>query len=325
MKTQNSITSIPVGMIIPGPNDRTRFNLDELEALAANIAENGLIQPLPVRPVWRCPQCQETEADPFEHAHGTTIAHYILAEKYYEIIAGERRFRAMTTILHHDHVDCIIHNLGDEAASAMMLSENVSRADLDPVDEGMAYATRIERYDWSEQDCADRAGVSIMRVRFRLKLLTLRPELRDLVRSGQLPLGYAQTIADGHLDRNRQMIALARLRRNPRPTPGWMRNQVALLQQEQCQARMFETPLLSIQQVLAVQPSAPDDPPLPSKVIPPAKGDTYRQQLESLVQFWMNASRQWQAMGKPFKRQQCEAAAQALQGAISVTVIRDPA
>lgn len=317
MKT-NSITSIPINMITPGPNDRTRFDKGKLEALAANIVENGLVQPITVRPIWRCPVCEEAENEPFEHAHGTTSNPYVLAEKYYEIIAGERRFRALTAILRHDYVDCIIRDLSDEAASAMMLSENVARADLDPIDEGMAYAARIEQYGWTEQDCADRVGVSTCRVRFRLKLLSLRPELRGLVRSDQLPLGYAQIIADGHLDRNRQMIALARLRKNPRPTPGWMRNQVSLLQQEQGQTRMFETPLLSIQEVLAVQPSAPNDPPPPSKVTAPAEGSTHRQKLQSLVQFWLKAAGQWQAMGKPFKRQECEAAAQALQGAISV-------
>lgn len=170
-----SVTMIDTTLIVPGNNDRTRFDPTALRELAESIKGHGLIQPVIVR-----------------HLDGTEL---------YQIVAGERRTRAID-LLGWPEVPCLVADLNDEEASAVMLTENVARDDLDPVDEANAYANRMALYGWDEKRCAQQAGVSTVRVQFRLKLLKLRDNLKDLVRTGDLELGYAQIIAQADLDAN---------------------------------------------------------------------------------------------------------------------------
>lgn len=170
------ITRIPVSMIVPGDNDRTQFDQDKLQELASSIKKNGLVQPILVRPI----------GDVFQ------------------IVAGERRFRAVC-LLGLWEIDAIVLHLDDEEASTIMLTENVGRADLDPVDECLAYVRRIELYNWDEKTLAARAGVSVERVRRRLKLRGVREDILFLVRRGSFPVGHAEVLSV--LDANRQSMA----------------------------------------------------------------------------------------------------------------------
>jgi ParB family chromosome partitioning protein len=95
--------------------------------------------------------------------------------------------------------------MSDGEASAIMLAENISRKDLDPVDEAMAYQKRIDLFGWEPAEIAKRCGVSLDRIRKRLKLTSVRPDILSMVRSGQFPTGHAEAISV--LDHNRQMIA----------------------------------------------------------------------------------------------------------------------
>lgn len=274
--------------IIPGDNDRTIFHAAELEALAENISTNGLLQPIMVRPI---------DSD------------------RYQIILGERRFRAIS-LLGWEKVPCIVRNVTEQEASAGMLSENMARSNLDPIDEAHAYQSRIDAYGWSVEELARIAGVSTTRVLFRLKLLRLRNDLQSLVRSGNLPIGYAQILADVELDANHQAIAVDRLRDNATPTPVWFRRECAVLLTQQAQASMFD---IFESASMTVQPcAAPIDPPLPSTTIPPHAGATPRETITAHIAFWKTAADAWATLGKSFKRQECQAVAQALEIALAL-------
>src|SRR5579871_1441313 len=196
------LTSIACSSIIAGNNDRTVFDETALAALAESIKQGGLAQPITVRPLY--------DVDP-------TI---------YQIVAGERRFRAVSQILGWTEIDCIIKELTDEEAAGVMLMENTSRADLDPIDEANAYDRRMKQYNWTAAICAERAGVSVNQVNFRLRLLTLVPDIQSLVRCGSMPLGHASHLALAGLDANLQLLVIRKFSENPKPTYGWFKDLV---------------------------------------------------------------------------------------------------
>jgi ParB/RepB/Spo0J family partition protein len=311
----DTITNMPIDSILPGPNDRTVFNPQALNELAASIAAHGLAQPITVRPVMQCTECGESHALADCPEICNTCGNDTWAGAC-QIVAGERRFRAMQS-LNWVSVPAIVRPLSDEEASAIMLAENVARADLDPIDEARAYYRRMNSFGWSAQEVADRAGVSTIRVRFRLKLLELRPEVQKLIRDNQLPIGYAQVLADADLDNNRQLIAIRYLRDNPSPTPTWFRRIVNLLLAEQAQGQLFDLPLLGGDGACAMPAPTFVDPAHPSTTIPPKSGNSATEVLHNQIGFWNSAAIAWGQMGKPFKRQECIAAAQALQLAMN--------
>lgn len=285
----NNTTMIDASLIIPGNNDRTHFDPAALKELANSISEHGLIQPVIVRPL-----------------DGTEL---------YQIIAGERRCRAID-LLGWPEVPCLVKDLNDEEASAVMLTENIARDDLDPIDEANAYASRMALFRWDEKMCAKKAGVSRVRVQFRLKLLKLREDLQNLVRTNDLELGYAQIISQANLDANFQMLAIRQLRDNPSPTPAWFRRVCGQLFEQQAQATLFDAPLFG-GQILSEQPTeSQPDPPLPSTTIPPTNGQNPRELLANQITFWSQAAEAWDKLGKNFKRDQCTAAALALKSAL---------
>lgn len=175
--SETEITNLPLSRIKAGPNDRQHFDPPALAELAQSIAQHGLAQPITVRPVGR----------------------------HFEIVAGERRFRAVQ-MLGWPTIPAIVRDLTDEQAAAIMLVENTGRADLSPIEEAHAYARRSQQFGWSQAHIADVAGVSLDRVRRRLALLSLFADAQMLVATGQLPLGHAEAVSV--LDRDRQRIAI---------------------------------------------------------------------------------------------------------------------
>ena len=291
MIMNNQIVMIDSTQIVPGNNDRTVFNQSDLGKLAQNIKQNGLIQPITIRQL-----------------DGTEL---------YQIVAGERRYRAMQ-ILGWDEIPCIVADLTDKEAAIIMLAENTSRADIDPIDEGRAYATRIDRFGWTVADCAQYAGVTEIRVQFRIKLLKLPLHIQESVRTGILGIGYAQVLADAGIDSAHCMVAFAKLRDNPRPTIGWFRSIVNDLLARQSQPEMFETmPILTGQPITGKCKDLINEPPHPSNTVPKISGKTVKEIIGGQISFWNDAAEAWQRIGKPFKRQECQAAAQALQFALS--------
>jgi len=314
---EHKVTELRTSQIVPGTNDRTIFDPAALQELASSIKTYGLAQPITVRTIVQCGECLAIFTDRNAPAQCPNCGSEDLWSAY-QIVAGERRYRAIDEILQWPSIPAIIRDLDDEQASAIMLAENVARADLDPIDEACAYQNRIDNFGWSVKDCADKAGVSAVRVRFRLKLLTLRGDLQKLIRDDNLPLGYAQILADGHLDANRQMIALAHLRDNPSPTPTWFRRIVGKLVEDQDQESLFDTDAFFVAQEIGESGEAQlVEPPHPSTTTPPAKGKTLRQIVQNQVDFWADAAAAWDRLGKPFKRQECESAAKALTLALA--------
>jgi len=117
----SQIHQIPVEKIIVGNNDRKQFNQQGLAELATSIAEHGLAQPPTLRPV---------------------------IDGMYEIVAGERRTRAMRDVLKWKFIPAIVRDLDDQQASAIMLIENIERKDLNPMEEAQAYSERMKRFAW---------------------------------------------------------------------------------------------------------------------------------------------------------------------------------
>lgn len=210
------ITSLEVTQMHAGNNDRKVFDAEKLAELAASIKENGLAQPITVRPI-----------RPFAKGKKAT----------YEIVAGERRFRAISEVLGWSHIDCIVRELSDEAAARIMLVENTSRVDLDPIDEAKAYQSRIAQFGWSFDDIAAIAGVSADVVRRRVSLLTLHADIQGLVAKRQMPVGHAEALVT--LDSQRQMIAFRLYRDSKGMTLATLARIVSDLLAEQSQDSLF--------------------------------------------------------------------------------------
>lgn len=179
-RSSDKVHQIPVTQIVPGSNDRKVFDEAKLQELATSIQEHGLAQPITVRP--------------------------IAGSQTFEIVAGERRFRAISQVLQWETVPCLVRELSDEEASAIMLVENTSRVDLDPIAEANAYQVRVEKFGWEAKRIAEVAGVNVERVRARLQLLKLAEDIQHFVRTNALPIGHALLLVE--LDNNRQRIAL---------------------------------------------------------------------------------------------------------------------
>jgi len=162
------IKRLPVDFIIANrANPRRTFNAEQLEELTNSIREKGIMQPLLVRP----------STDP----------------NIFEIIAGERRWRAAQRAGLHD-VPVIVRDVGDKEALELAIIENVQRADLNPLEEAMGYGQLIEQFEYTQQDLAQVIGKSRSHVANTLRLLRLPEDVREMVASGTLTAGHARTL-----------------------------------------------------------------------------------------------------------------------------------
>lgn len=209
MTSDDRVRALPLELIDPGPNDRKHFDETALGELAASIAERALLQPITVRP----------------------------RGDRYEIVAGERRWRAHR-LLGAKTVDALVRDLDDRDAADAMLVENLSRENLNPMDEADAYRSRIDRFGATVEGLARAAGVDVSRVRRRLELLNLVPEAADLLRAGQLNREYAWRMS--RLDANRQRLVLAALARDGRMSWEDVKGLCDRLAMEQAQDVMFD-------------------------------------------------------------------------------------
>lgn len=227
MKRQ-TVKNIPVNLIRAGNNDRKHFDEAALHDLAASIREHGLAQPITVRPMD--------------------------GEKWYEIVAGERRYRAISQILQWDTIPALVRELSDEEAAAIMLVENTGRVDLDPIAEANAYAIRADKFGWTPAKIAEAAGVNVERVTNRMKLLKLVEDIQHYVRIQQFPIGHALLIID--LDANRQRIAIRAFNSAKSMPLNRFRDVVAELMQHQLEESQMDMFTLELKLVEAVQSDA---------------------------------------------------------------------
>lgn len=216
----SQIHQIPVHQIKAGINDRKQFNKQELVELAASIAEHGLAQPPTLRPV---------------------------GDGMYEIVAGERRTRAMRDILGWSHIPAIVRELDDEKASAIMLIENIERKDLNPMEEAYAYSERMERFGWGIGDLVRVTGKNARHIEKMLSLLRLADDIQHYVKIGQFPVNFAVGIIE--LDKNRQRIALRAFNSTPSMSQYKWRDIVGKLADDQ--ANENQASLFVLEQVLA--------------------------------------------------------------------------
>ena len=166
---KNPAEMIRISDIEPNPDQpRKTFDEAELAALAASIAELGLIQPILV-----------TESG--------------ILEGTYRIIAGERRWRA-SRMAGLDEIPCVIFD-GDELAAAQAsLVENIQRSDLNPIEEAMGYRALIERFGVTQENLALKMGKSRPAIANAMRLLDLPEEILPLVAEGKLSAGHARTL-----------------------------------------------------------------------------------------------------------------------------------
>ena len=148
-------------------NPRKDFDADQLEELTNSIREKGVMQPLLVRPT----------RDP----------------NSYEIIAGERRWRAAQRAGLHD-VPVIVREVDDKEALELAIIENVQRVDLNPLEEAQGYGQLIDQFSYTQQDLAQVIGKSRSHVANTLRLLRLPPDVRDMLARGELTAGHARTL-----------------------------------------------------------------------------------------------------------------------------------
>ena len=159
---------LPLDFIIANrANPRRDFDTDQLDELTNSIREKGVMQPLLVRP----------SEDP----------------NIFEIIAGERRWRAAQRAGLHD-VPVIIREVDDKEALELAIIENVQRVDLNPLEEAQGYEQLIEQFSYTQQDLAQVIGKSRSHVANTLRLLKLPKDVRELVTNGQLTAGHARTL-----------------------------------------------------------------------------------------------------------------------------------
>lgn len=172
-----AVTTLPLQRIEPNPNQpRKRFDEVELQALADSIAQHGLLQPLAVRD---------------------------MGNGYYQIIAGERRWRACR-LAGLSEVPVTVVEADDRTVMELALVENLQREDLNPMEEAEGYRVLLEEYSLTQEQAAQQVGKSRSAVANALRLLTLSDEVRALVENGELTAGHARallTLPNGRLQK----------------------------------------------------------------------------------------------------------------------------
>jgi ParB family chromosome partitioning protein len=159
--------TLPIGQLKPGKM-QPRTSFEGIEALVESVKEFGLLQPILVRPL-------RDAADS------------------YEIIAGERRWRAAQRAQLHD-VPVVIRSISDMDALQLGLVENLQRADLSPIDEAQGYKRLVDEYSHTQDDIARLMGKSRPHVANTLRLLDLPSSVQEMIRLGQLSAGQARAL-----------------------------------------------------------------------------------------------------------------------------------
>ena len=164
---KGELQMLPTIALQPGKyQPRTRMDPGSLEELAASIKAQGIMQPIMVRPV---------------------------GEDAYEIIAGERRWRA-SQIAGLAEVPCLVREIADEAALAMSLIENIQREDLNPLEEAGGIQRLIDEFAMTHQQAADAVGRSRPAASNLLRLLNLAKPVQELLMAGDIDMGHARAL-----------------------------------------------------------------------------------------------------------------------------------
>lgn len=164
---QEKVISLRLTEIVPNREQpRKQFDEEGISELAASITQHGLLQPLTVRP---------------------------LADGTYQLVAGERRWRA-SRLAGLDEVPVIVREMSDREAAEIALIENLQREDLNPMEEAVGLSTLMETYGLTQEETAKAVSKSRPAVTNALRLLHLPAAVREMVGSGQISAGHAARI-----------------------------------------------------------------------------------------------------------------------------------
>ena len=168
MKTESRVSlSLPISQVESySGQPRKHFDEESLQELADSITEHGIIQPLTVRK---------------------------LSSGYYQIIAGERRWRA-ARLAGLQEVPVIVMEADDRKAAELAMIENLQREDLNPMEEAAGFQSLIETYHMTQEEAAQRVGKSRSAITNALRLLGLSPSVRKLVEENKLTAGHARAL-----------------------------------------------------------------------------------------------------------------------------------
>jgi ParB family chromosome partitioning protein len=163
------VRKIPLRSIVPNPlQPRRTFTTEELAELAASIRQNGLLQPLVVRPAPNAPG-------------------------RYELVAGERRFRAISS-LEWTEVPAMVREASDDTLLVLALVENLQREALNPLEEAEGYQALADRFDMKHAEIAEAVGKSRSTVANLVRLLALPAGIRSMLEDGTLSTGHARAL-----------------------------------------------------------------------------------------------------------------------------------
>ena len=184
--TAEKISKIKINLIIPNKlQPRKKFAADKLKELKDSIKEKGIIQPVIVRTI----------------------------EDGYELIAGERRFRAVKE-LGYDEIPAIVKEVSDADSLELSLIENIQREELNPVEEANAYMDLIEKFNFSQEEISKAVGKDKSTVSNTLRLLTLPKLIQDYVSEDLISMGHAKAILSLPTERPRIRFAKRVIRKN---------------------------------------------------------------------------------------------------------------
>ena len=165
--TYENLSKLPIELLQPGKyQPRTGMDPERLAELAASIRAHGVVQPVVVRRI---------------------------APDRYEIVAGERRWRAAQQAGLHE-LPVVVRDIPDQSAIAIALIENIQREDLNPLEEAQALKRLIDEFDITHQEAADAVGRSRAAVSNLLRLLELSPEARKLLEARKIDMGHARAL-----------------------------------------------------------------------------------------------------------------------------------
>ncbi|MEQ1546318.1 ParB/RepB/Spo0J family partition protein [Methyloglobulus sp.] len=180
----NSIHTLPIEYLQRGKfQPRKDMNPEKLQELADSIKAQGVIQPIVVRKI---------------------------GQDKYEIVAGERRWRA-SQLAGLQQIPVVIKDIDDRATMAIALIENIQRQDLNPLEEAEALRRLLDEFTMTHQQIADAVGKSRVTVTNLLRLMDLHPEVKKLLISGQLEMGHARALLS--LDAAKQVAAAQKIAR----------------------------------------------------------------------------------------------------------------
>lgn len=167
LRESGALKDLPVDLVQRGKyQPRRDIDPESLQELAASIKAQGVMQPIVVRPI---------------------------SGRRYEIIAGERRWRA-AQMAGLDHIPSLVRDVSDEAAIAMALIENIQREDLNPIEEAASLLRLQQEFELTQQEVADAVGKSRSTIANLLRLMSLEADVRLLLERGDMEMGHARAL-----------------------------------------------------------------------------------------------------------------------------------